>query len=128
MRMNAIGSSQAERKPLPTWIAALSPVLALGVFATTALHVRLAFGHWPMEAVDRSPTVLLGLHQFIFAVVFFFAVFAAIPIWLLLLFFRPLRLGAVSHIIQALVLAIGWVALFWGPMVVSPTYVSWLLD
>ena len=115
-------------KSVPIWLAALSPGLALAVFATTALHVRLALGYWPMDAIDRSPTVSLDLHQFIFAVVFFFGIFAAVPIWLLLLCFRPLRLDMLSHLVQASVLVVGWLVLIWGPMMVPPKYIAWFLD
>ncbi len=117
-----------KRIALPTWLAAISPSLALAVFATAAAQVRLALGHWPMEAVDHSPTVLLSLHQFLCSVACVLGVFAAIPVWLLLLCFRPVRLGFTSQVVQAVVLGVGWLVFFWGPMVVSPKYLSWFFD
>src|SRR5215475_92065 len=126
--MTVAGPTQMKWIALPTWLAAISPALALALFVTAAVHVRLALGHWPMEAVDRSPSALLGFHQFLGTIAFLFGVFAAIPAWLLLLCFRPLRLGFASHMVQAAVLVFGWLVLFWGPMVVSPKYVSWFLD
>jgi hypothetical protein len=126
--MNATGPAQIKRLALPTWIAAFSPVVALAIFVTTALHVRLALGHWPMEAVDHAPTILLGLHQLLCSITLLLGGFGAIPAWLLLLCFPSLRLGIATHLIQATVLAVGLLALFWGPTAVSPEYVSWFLD
>ena len=73
-----------------TWIPAAAPLIALALFVVTAIHVRLAYGQWPMDAIDKPTTVLLALNMALFAVVSAVSMFLAGPVWLTLLFFSVL--------------------------------------
>ncbi len=81
-----------------------------------------------MDAVAHPPTVLLAVNIFVFAGAFWFGLFVAGPVWIILLFYPPVRRNICSHVLQAVSLAIGVFALYWVPIVVDPKYVTWFLD
>jgi hypothetical protein len=116
-------------KPPATWFCAALPFIAFLVFLSMALHVRLSIGHWPKDALetkDMSPS--LALHHLLFAVMVFFGGFGAAPLWLILLCFRPLRISAGTHVIQAGILFLGLITLWGGMMSLPPEWVTWFLD
>jgi hypothetical protein len=106
----------------------IGPEIAILAFASMAVHVRLALGYWPSDAIDFYPTPLLRLHGFFFIIAFLYGIFVAGPLWLLLLFFRPLRLGFAVHRLQACLIALGWLVLFFLMASIPPKYVTWFLD
>lgn len=112
----------------PTWLCALSPLLALALLGSTALHMRWAFGGWPTNAVDDPPTFLLSLHQVASVTAYLLCPFVATPLWAVLLCFRHLRLGFPTHLIQALVLTGGLATLVSLPALVPAKYFTWMLD
>jgi len=116
-------------KPPVTWFCAALPLVALLIFVSMALHVRLSMGRWPNDALeikDMSPG--LALHDFVFAAMLLFGGFGAVPLWLILLCFRPLRISARTHVIQAGVLLLGTLTLWGGMMSLPPECVTWFLD
>jgi len=126
--LNAAHLSVSKRQPMRTWYVALSPMITLWLFGATALHVRLVYGQWPTDAVDHAPTILLGVNIFVFVIASVFAVFVAGPVWVILLFFPSSHRNFCSHVLQAVSLAIGVIALFSVPWIVDPKYVTWWLD
>jgi len=121
--------SAVRFKPPITWFCAALPLVAFLAFLSMALHIRLSMGGWPNDALeikDMSPG--LALHDFFFDVMFLFGGFAAVPLWLILLCFRPLRISARIHVIQAGILFLG-LFMLWGGMVnLPPEWVTWFLD
>ena len=123
-------SSVATRVPLATWICVGLPYLGLFVFVTMALHVRLSFGRWPMDAIEsKDMTPGMHLHDLIFTMTFLLGAFAAGPLWLITLCFRKLRISASVHVVQAVILRLGLFVIWAGPFELFPAeWVVWFLD
>ena len=116
-------------KPPATWFCAALPFIAILVFLSMALHVRLSIGHWPKDALEiKDMSLSLALHDRLFAAMFFFGGFGSAPLWLILLCFRPLRISVRTHVIQAGILFLGLITLWGGMMGLPPEWVTWLLD
>jgi hypothetical protein len=116
-------------KPPITWFCAALPVVTFLVFVSVALHVRLSMGRWPNDALElKDMSRGLALHDLFFDVMLLFGGFAAAPLWLILLCFRPLRISARMHIIQAGILFLGLLMLWGGIMNLPPEWVTWFLD
>lgn len=114
--------------PLLTWALVLSPVLLLVLFLTLAVHVRLGLGHWPKPMRENYHTAAYSSHEHIFTLFALVTVYGAVPLWLLLLFFRPFRISLRTHLIQAGIYALGWglIAIYtaWDP----GQFTEWFLD
>lgn len=125
----SLEQSPMRFKPPITWFCAALPIVAFLVFLSMALHVRLSMGHWPNDALetkDLSPG--LALHELFFIVMLLFGGFAAAPLWIILLCFRPLRISAQMHIVQAGILFVGLLTLWGGMMNLPAGWVTWFLD
>ncbi len=104
------------------------PFLLLLVFTTLALQVRMELGHWPTPMVESysSPTYRVGAHIVVW--IGYFTVFAAIPLWLLMLCFRPFRMSISNHLIQIGVYALGWGLIALYGAVDPGGFLAWFLD
>ena len=90
------------------WICVFSPVVLLLSFLSLAAHVRLALGHWPTPMTESFGGSAYDTHERAVTWVGFFAVYFAIPLWLLMLCFRAFRITLKHHLIQLGVYAVGW--------------------
>ena len=123
-----ITKTQAKRKLL-TWLPVLSPTLLLLIFLTLAAHVRISLGHWPKPMWEHYWTTNYALHAYAFMGLSLFTVYAAVPLWLLLLLcFRQLRISWATHLVQAGTYALGWGLIgayaAWDP----GHFLAWWLD
>jgi len=125
-------SESLPKKVLPviTWVFTGLPYLGLFMFATMALNVRLAVGHWPTESLEvKDMTLGLVLHDCLFITSFLLGAFAAGPLWLISLFFSKFRISARIHIVQAGILILGLFLIWLGPFELFPSeWVVWFLD
>jgi len=106
--VNTSEQAKPARRRWFTWFCALAPLIALLFFITMSLHVRVSFGKWPEHAVHHFSSVSLQVHQLVFVLSMFFAMFGAIPLWLLFLCFRSLRLKLPEHLLQVVSFVVGW--------------------
>jgi hypothetical protein len=111
-----------------TWGLVSSPLLLLFVFLTLAAHVRIGLGHWPTSIIENYRTTAYSLHVKSFFWIGLFAVYAAIPLWLVSLCFRVFRISLRTHLIQAGVYAVGWAFVALYAFVDPYKFVEWLLD
>jgi hypothetical protein len=120
---------QSQRKTsLLTWALVLTRLLLLLIFLTLAAHVSIGLGHWPTPMWENYQTIAYTAHEQFFVWFALFTVYAAIPLWLLALCFRPLRISRRTHLLQAGAYAAGWgfIALYatWDP----GRFTEWFLD
>ena len=114
--------------PLVTWALALSPLLLLFEIISLALHVRMGLGHWPKPMIENYGTAAFDWHALTVIGFGVFTTYAAIPLGLLCLCFRPLRITRRTHLIQAGVFAAGW-GVVWAYCAWDPQqFVAWYLD
>jgi hypothetical protein len=111
-----------------TWALVLSPLLLLFVFLTLAAHVRLGLGHWPTPMMENYDTTAYNQHEQVFIWVALFTVYAAIPLWLVSLCFRPFRISVKTHLMQAGVYVLGWVVIAIYGFVDPGKFTEWFLD
>jgi magnesium-transporting ATPase (P-type) len=117
-----------KKRPFATWLVVCSPVLLLLVFIALAVHVRVGLGHWPTPMLEHYDTAAYRAHALALIWVIFFTVFAAIPLWLLMLCFRPLRISLKTHLIQAGVYVAGWVLIIMYGAVDPGRFLEWFFD
>jgi hypothetical protein len=90
--------------------------------------VRIALGHWPTPMVENYETPAYRMHEQVLVWVGMFTVFAAVPLWLLTLRFRPFRISPEIHLIQAGVYALGWGLIVLYGAVDPGKFMEWFLD
>jgi hypothetical protein len=117
-----------KRRPFATWLMVCSPLLLLLVFIALAVHVRAGLGHWPAPMLENYDTPAFRVHGQVLGWVGFLTVLAAIPLWLLMLCFRPLRISLKTHLIQAGVYVAGWVLIYLYVAVDPGRFLEWFLD
>jgi hypothetical protein len=109
------------------WPLVLSPLVLLLVLVSLAVHIRIGLGHWPIPFQDDYHSGAYRLHEKLLPG-FFIAAIVALPIWLVLLCFRPLRRPWQWHLLQAGAYLLGWglIALYvtWDPW----RFCEWLAD
>jgi hypothetical protein len=111
-----------------TWALVSSPLLLLFLFLTLAVHVRVGLGHWPTPVFEDYQTMAYRLHVQAFLWVALFALYAALPLWLVSLCFRVFRISLRAHLIQAGVYAVGWVLIILYAYVDPCRFAEWFLD
>src|SRR5712671_6882761 len=116
------------KKQWVTWLCALAPWIALFFFITMSLHVRASFGKWPQQSVHHFDSVSLQIHQLVFLLSTFFALFGAIPLWLLSLCFRSLRLLFRNHFLQVVLFIAGWSVHFFLYSSSGGEWMTWYFD
>jgi hypothetical protein len=125
----AVKQQKSQRKIRSlTWALVLSPLVVLFVFVTLAAHVRLGLGHWPMPMLESYATTAYSRHVQVFVWFARFAVYGAIPLWIVALCFRRFRISLKTHLIQAVVYVAGWVFIGIYGMVDPGSFAEWFLD
>ncbi len=128
MKTIALTHQTERRLPLATWLFVLSPVVLLLTFITLALHVRLGLGHWPTPMLENYHTSAYQAHEQVLTYFGYFTVFAALPLWLLMLCFRACRISLRTHLLQAAVYAAGWVLIVFYCTIDPGRFVAWFMD
>ena len=103
-------------------------MLLLLAFITLAVHVRVGLGHWPTPMFENFHTPAYSAHEQVLTWIGFFTVFAAIPLWLLMLCFRRFRQSLRTHLIQAGVYVAGWLLIMLYGAVDPGRFMAWFLD
>lgn len=96
------------RWKLPTWACVLTPFLLLAVAVSLAVHVRLGLGHWPEPMREDYVAPTFQVHMYLLYGTVICALYSVVPVWMLLLCARPLRLSFWTHAMQFAVYAAGW--------------------
>ena len=117
-----------RRRPLLTWLCMISPFVLGLAYVTMGLHIRLGLGHWPKPMVENYQTLAFRIHEGAFFVVMLFTVFAAVPLWVVFLCFRRLRLSWRAHAAQALTYGLGWLVILVAGKLDPTTFTDWFLD
>lgn len=91
-------------------------------------HVRLGLGHWPKPMWEDYQTTLFRVHWHALVALAFFTVYAAIPLWLLLLCPRRFRISLRAHVIQFAAYGLGWMLVFLVLKYDPTTFTAWFLD
>lgn len=114
--------------PFVTWALMLTPLVLLSHVLCLAVHFRLGLGHWPVTMHEQYNTAAFDWHR---RIVFWFGeftIYAALPLFLLALCFRPLRISRQTHFVQAGVYLAGCglvlAFMVWDPL----GFIGWLLD
>ena len=92
------------------WALALTPIVLQLVFLSLGFHARLGLGHWPTSITECNQSEALRAHEQFFKAFAFFTIWAAIPLWLMLVCiqrFRPSWSWKLP-MLQAVVYAAGW--------------------
>ncbi|MBN8249240.1 MAG: hypothetical protein J0L84_17575 [Verrucomicrobia bacterium] len=110
------------------WLSALSPIVLLLDFVMMSLHVRLSFGHWPLDAVDSFPTPLLGVHHSFFMVTVLGAAIAPFCLLPTFVIRRCPGICSLHRVVLPAVLAAGWVGLVVVTSSMPAWFVAWFLD
>jgi hypothetical protein len=123
-------TQQTSPRKIPslTWVLVASPLLLLVIFFTLAVHVRIGLGHWPTPMIENYETTAYNLHMLVFISALLFAVYVAVPLWLISLCFRVFRISLKTHLIQAGVYAVGWALIVLCTLVDPCKFVEWFLD
>ncbi len=79
--------------------------MALALYVT---HTRLALGHWPVPHTDYDLGALHDIHNILFGLLYLFAVYGALPIWLICLFLSRSQPDAREWWVQASVFFGSW--------------------
>ncbi len=106
----------------------MSSVLLLALIVSLALHVRLGLGHWPVAMVENYDSLLFDLHEWCILIVGMFAVYAAIPLWLLLIAIPSFRSRSRDHLLQFALIVLGWVLIGLFFFIDYRGFASWFLD
>jgi hypothetical protein len=117
-----------SKKKFATWVCVLAPVYLLVVYVAMAIHIRVGLGHWPKPMVEDYHSVLFQVHKWLLVGCIFFAVFAAIPVWVLLLCFRAFRITLRIHVAQLGIFVLGWLLIFLAAYFDPTTFTDWFLD
>ena len=119
---------QTKRQAWATWLPVYFPVvLLLGVLAL-ATHVRIGLGHWPTPMFENYRTPAYRVHEAAVFWIGWFTIFAAIPLWLLLICFRRFRMTLKMHLLQAGIYAAGWLVIAVYVSIDPGQFVYWFLD
>ena len=111
-----------------SWVCGLSSTALFFLGVCLAAHVRLGLGHWPRPMWEDYRTPAFDLHWQLLIGVALFAVYGAIPLWILCVAWRRLRTSRHAHIAQAAAYVIGW-GLVAGFIALDPfQFVSWFAD
>jgi hypothetical protein len=111
-----------------SWTCSLSSLALLLLTLGLALHVRVGLGHWPRPMWEDYQTLGFQTHQLALLGVGLFAVYAAVPVWILCVSFRRLRASPRVLLVQAGIYLAGW-ALVAGLIRLDPyQFVTWLVD
>ncbi len=102
--------------------------MLLLLIVTLAVHVRLGLGHWPRPVWETYETTAFNLHMLAVWSLAWLSVFAAPPIWLILLCFRRFRLSLPVHLVQAVAFGCGWMAISLAGKHDPTTFTQWFLD
>jgi hypothetical protein len=105
-------ASLFPRNSLLTWICAFSSLALLLTIVTLAIHIRLELGHWPTPMTETYDSIALRMHEWVVFGAAHFALFMAIPLWPLLLFFKRFRAGVRTHMVQSAVYSAGWLMIY----------------
>lgn len=111
-----------------TWVCALSPAALLLVFLSMALQVRLALGHWPVSILENYSTATYKAHAYVFIGLVLFAVFAAGPLWLVLVALPGQRLRWQTLARQLAACGLGWLLICLVAKCDPTGFVEWFLD
>jgi hypothetical protein len=106
----------------------VSPWVLFVLVAAMAVHVRLGLGHWPKPMVEDYRTLAYKIHDDMIGCVFLFGIYVALPLWLIFLCFRRLRLSLAVHLLQLLVFGCGWLAIYFAGKYDPTTFSEWFLD
>jgi hypothetical protein len=111
-----------------TWVCALSSVALVVGAVLLALHVRLGLGHWPTPMREDYRTLAYQLHEQVVVGMAAFAVYAAVPLWILFVCLPWFRISGRVHVVQVFIYLFGWalvaILLYFDPY----RFVSWLAD
>lgn len=123
-------SDNAPKKQRPswTWICSLSSFLLLLTFVSMAFHIRLGLGHWPTPMTENYHTTAFRTHEHVLIAVLLFTVYAAVPLWVVCLCFRRLRLSRRAHVMKAAVYGLGWLLILLASKYDPTTFTEWFLD
>jgi hypothetical protein len=110
------------------WLCVLSPAVFLIAFLSLAAHVRLSLGHWPTPMIESFGGSAYAMLAGVVIWVGFFAVFLAIPLWLMMLCFRACRGTLSLHLIQLGVYAASWGIIALYAHCDPGRFVEWFLD
>jgi len=120
-------TSQRKIRSL-TWALMSSSLLLLFVFVSLAAHVRLGLGHWPAPMLETYQTAAYDGHEQVFIWVALFTVYAAVPLWLVLLCFGMFRISLKTHVIQTGIYAVGWALISLYSFIDPGRFTEWFLD
>src|SRR5262245_53795785 len=123
-----IAPTTERRRPLLTWLCMISPFVLGLTYVTMGLHVRLGLGHWPRPMWENYQTLPYRIHEGAFLIILLFTVFAAIPLWIVFLCIRRLRLSWRSHIAQVVVYGLGWLVILVAGKHDPTPFTEWFLD
>lgn len=121
--------TSARREPRVAWACALSPLGALLVYISFAVHLRLGLGHWPMPMVEDYQTPIFQLHQWVLIACLFFAYLVSAPAYLLCFAIPKLRPASARIVgLQLALWLTGWL-LFYAAGKYDPTpFSAWFAD
>jgi hypothetical protein len=93
-----------------------------------AVHVGAGLGHMPRNGADTYHTPAYAVHEYVLQGVAYFVLFAAIPLWLLLLCSRRFRISLKFHLAQFGAYVAAWLLVVLYMMVDPGGFVAWFLD
>jgi len=88
----------------------------------------MSVSDWSTPMVENYNTPAYRIHEQVLGWVGLLTVYAAIPLWLLMLCFRPLRISLKAHLIQAGVYVAGWVLIYLYVAVDPWRFMEWFFD
>jgi hypothetical protein len=107
---------------LPSWSIASSPVVAALMSVTLALHGWML--GWSAPISEGSGPAFFEFHLLAVGVLMLFVTWLSVPLWLLCLAFRRLRLTSRDYLNQALVFAGGWILILVAGLLIEASPAS----
>jgi hypothetical protein len=111
-----------------SWLCALSAPVLIVALALYVTHTRLALGHWPVPHTDYDLGDLHDIHNILFGLLYLFAVYGALPIWLICLFLSRSQPDAREWWVQASVFFGSWGIIVLAAYFDPTTFTKWFLD
>lgn len=120
-------SKKSKNFNVVTWIPMLIPLICWLLYVSLAIHCRLAVGHWPQPMIENINIKSYEIHE---RVLWLFSLvsFASLPCWLIMLFFKKLRINIKIHFLQFIVFGLGLLLIIVTLMFDPTPFTDWFFD
>jgi len=110
-----------------TWFVVITPLICWAMYVSLAIHCRLTVGHWPKPMLENINIKSYLIHERILWI-FSYVVLISLPCWLVMLFFKKIRINIKTHLLQFIVFGLGILLIILTLMFDPTPFTEWFFD